>query len=528
MIPKNHCDVDFFGALAPGDNAHPPKPTSPYAMKRDKQFTLLQSEASFDVVILGGGINGACLFDALCRKGYRVLLVDKGDLASGTSQASGMMIWGGILYLKSLDLATVFQLSSDRNKMIAGMNEWLSPVLLRYLPSAWAGRSKWLVYLGLWLYWVIGRCARRKPRFENAFGEKVLLKEHVAQGSLTYEEAFLKSSDARFTQHWVFPNQGVGQIAMNYCEASGEYVAHEKLWRLDLRDIRNGMGHEVTAKMVVNCAGAWVDEVNVQFGVVSPFRHVLSKGVYLGVRRSLAHETSLVLELEEHDDIVMLVPWGPISMWGPTETMVQNVAEGFTVTAEDVDYLLKHYSRRFHAPLTRRDIVSIRCGVRALVVHRDFNADCYPLELSRRQEAILDPNKPWVSCYGGKLTGCTRMADRILAMVAKVVTPSGLSKRRSHVVEMEYATFPGMPEPVPSAKWCLEQELCCTLDDYLRRRTNIAQWVPRMGLGMDDINVPAVRAIAIELADGDMINAERLLAEYRLVVTKFDNLLGVE
>lgn len=496
-------------------------------MNRDKQFTRLQAQASFDVVILGGGINGTCLFDALCRNGYRALLLDKGDIASGTSQASGMMIWGGILYLKSLDLATVFHLSRDRNKMIAGMSDWLSPVLLRYLPSARAGRSKWLVYLGLWLYWLIGLGARRKPGCENAFGEKFLLKENVVQGSLTYEEAFLKSSDARFAQHWVFPHQGAGQIAMNYCEASGEYSADENLWRLDLRDTRNAMAHSVTTKMVVNCAGAWADEVNTQFGVVSPFRHVLSKGVYLGLRRPVVHKSSLVLELEEHDDIVMLVPWGPISMWGPTETMVQSLAEGFVVNGEDVDYLLKHYSRRFRVPLTRRDIVSVRCGARALVVDRNFKADCYPLELSRRQEVILDLDKPWVSCYGGKLTGCTRMAERVLAIVAKVVPPSGPNGKKLHLVEMQYANFPGMPQPVPSAKWCLEQELCCTLDDYLRRRTNIAQWVPRMGLGKDDINLPAVRAIALELACGDLASAERLLAEYRLVVSKFDDLLRV-
>ncbi|MBI3523487.1 MAG: FAD-dependent oxidoreductase [Betaproteobacteria bacterium] len=498
-------------------------------MTRNKRFSHLQGVASFDVVILGGGINGSCLFDALCRKGYRTLLLDKGDIASGTSQASGMMIWGGILYLKNLDLRTVFHLSRDRNRMINDMSDWLSPVLLRYLPSVRSGRSKWLVYLGLWLYWLIGFGARRMPGSENSFDEQSFLKETETKGSLTYEEAFLRSSDARFVQHWVFPHQGADQVAMNYCEANGEYSTNERLWRLDLKDILGGMEHSVTAKIVVNCAGAWADEVNTKFGIVSPFRHVLSKGVYLGIQRSPAHKTSLVLELGEHDDIVMLVPWGPISMWGPTETMVQNLADGFSVTREDVDYLLEHFSRRFLVPLTRQDIVSIRCGVRPLAVDQNFNADCYPLEISRRQEAVLSPDKPWVSCYGGKLTGCTRMADRVLGIIAGAVAPSGLASRQLPLVEMEYVTFPGMPEPVPSAKWCLEQELCCTLEDYLRRRTNIAQWVPRMGLGRDDINLLAVWAIAIELAGGDLTRAERLLAEYRQQVARqFDDLIRVE
>jgi glycerol-3-phosphate dehydrogenase len=243
----------------------------------------------------------------------------------------------------------------------------------------------------------------------------------------------------------------------------------------------------------------------------------------------LVHETSLVLESEDHDDIVMLVPWGPISMWGPTETMAQNVSDGFAVKREDVDYLLERYSRRFRAPLTRQDVVSIRCGVRPLAVDWNFNADCYPLELSRRQEVVFNSDTPWISCYGGKLTGCTRMAKRVLGLVVGAVAPSGLASRPLHQTEMEYSDFPGMPDPVPSAKWCLDQELCCTLEDYLRRRTNIAQWVPRMGLGRDDENLPAVRAIAMELAGGDLAYAEHMLADYRQhVLGNFDDLLRIE
>ncbi len=498
-------------------------------MVRNEQFTRLQEEIAFDVVILGGGINGACLYDALCRKGYRTLLLDKGDLASGTSQASGMMVWGGILYLKNFDLLTVFHLSRDRNRMIDGMRDWLSPTLLRYLPSVRSCRSKWSVYLGLWLYWLIGMGARRKPGLEDAFGEQYLLKEALTNGSLTYEEAFLRYSDARFVQHWVFPHHGPGQEAMNYCEADGGYATQDGLWHFDLKDTVCGREHSVTCKMVVNCAGAWTDQVNAKFGISSPFRHVLSKGVYLGIRRSPAHESSLVLELGEHDDIVMLVPWGPISMWGPTETMVLDPSEGFSVNSKDLDFLLDNYCRRFREPLTRQDIVSIRCGVRPLVVDRNFSADCYPLELSRRHEVVLDSEKPWISCYGGKLTGCTRMADRALRMIAKKIVPSGLVSRPSRPADIELAVFPGMPEPVASAKWCLEQELCCTLEDYLRRRTNIAQWVPRMGLGRDDANLPALNAIAMDLSGGDPIQAERQLAQYRQqVAMEFDDLLRVE
>lgn len=499
-------------------------------MTREARFTQLQAEDDFDVVILGGGINGACLFNALCEQGYRTLLLDKGDFASGTSQASGMMVWGGLLYLKNFDLRTVFHLSLDRDRMIAKMSDWISPLKLRYLPSTRVTRGKWLVYLALWAYWLIGLGARQTPGIERAFAEQTLLKDEMTEGALNYEEAFLRSSDARFVQHWIFRQQGTGRVAMNYCEADGAYCAQTGLWRFDLHDTLGGRTHTVTAKMVVNCAGVWTDAINARFGIESPYRHALSKGVYLGIRRPPSHETSLVVEMEDQDDVLMLVPWGPISMWGPTETMVQDVSEGFSANRADIDYLLDHYARRFRRPLARWDIVSVRCGIRPLVVDRDFHADCYPLELSRRQEVVPDRLRPWVSCYGGKLTGCTRMAERAMRLITGVVQPSRPPARSQPIAPlapMELADFPEMPEPVPSPRWCREQEMCCTLEDYMRRRTNIAQWVPRMGLGWDDTNLAAVRAIALDLAGGDRAQADQLLAAFRLQVSQqVDDLLN--
>jgi glycerol-3-phosphate dehydrogenase len=117
-------------------------------LKRQQLFQRLQVEHEFDVVILGGGINGACLYDTLCRQGYKVLLLDKSDFSAGTSQSSGMMIWGGLLYLRNLDFSNVFELSSGRDQIIRQKTNWVSPERMRYLASAGTGRSKWWVQSG--------------------------------------------------------------------------------------------------------------------------------------------------------------------------------------------------------------------------------------------------------------------------------------------------------------------------------------------------------------------------------------------
>src|SRR6185295_15363137 len=102
--------------------------------RRCQQWDRLRT-ARFDVLIIGGGVSGACLFHHLSTAGYRVLLIDKGDFASATSQSSAMMIWGGLLYLKHLRLGTVWRLCGSRNRLLEEKSAWVKPQAFRYLIS---------------------------------------------------------------------------------------------------------------------------------------------------------------------------------------------------------------------------------------------------------------------------------------------------------------------------------------------------------------------------------------------------------
>ena len=477
----------------------------------------LEAENDFDVVVLGGGINGACLYDSLCRQGYRALLADQNDFASGTSQSSGMMIWGGFLYLRTLDFSTVFKLSCDRDRIVHDKAQWVTPEIMRYLPSAGFGRARWWVQSGLWLYWLIGMGRRRPPRWEATFSELELIKPGFVKGSLTYEEAVLDQSDARFVYRWLASHRFPGQAALNYCNVTGAYKGVDKLWHLVLKDNIAGSHYPIRAKMMVNCAGVWTDQVNASFGIDSPFRHVFSKGVYLGIPRAEQHRSHLFFDLGEHDDVISLVPWGPISLWGPTETAVKDISDGASASNDDVDFLLEHYARRFRDPISRRDIISVRCGLRPLVVDSRYQRERYPLDLSRRQEVFLDTGRPWISCYGGKITGCTRMASRAMKLISKAVGPTGEIRTADEALqpEPEQMPFPGLSQPVTSVVWATENESTCKLEDYLRRRTNIAQWLPRGGLGENDSNAPFLKHIALQIAGGDPVLAEKSFESYR-------------
>jgi glycerol-3-phosphate dehydrogenase len=480
----------------------------------------------FDVVIVGGGINGACLYHHLCRRGFRVLLADKGDFASGTSQASAMMIWGGLLYLKNLDFANVARLSFSRDRMIDGLQQWVRPQIFRFIPRR-ENHNSALIASVLYFYWMMSGFRRKSPHVKFNFPELAFLDRQKFREALEYEEACVLPSDARFVLHWILPFRNEHQIPLNHCSVDGgKYAGGE--WHLALSDSVLKRELIVRSKMVINTAGVWTDSVNEQFGVSTSYKHVFSKGVFLGLNRREQHQFPLILDTAEHNDCMSFIPWGPISLWGPTETPVKNLAEGFHVTENDIEHLLFELNENLAEPASPSDIVSFRCGVRPLAVHRSFNKDCYPLELSRKCHIESDTNLPWISVFGGKITDCVSLAESV-ARLAEQRCERSLSafEDEPDSIESDLESFPGITEQIISPDFSAKHEMCWTLEDYLRRRTNLSQWVARGGLGRHDENVTVLKNICRKFCPDDS-DAEFMLSAYRRKICKeFDELLSL-
>ena len=175
--------------------------------RRGRSFRAVDGE-QYDVAIIGAGISGARIFHELCRCGYRVLLLDRGDFAGGTSQTSGMMIWGGLLYLKDFDLPTVIKLCRARDQLIEQMPGKVRTESIRYLPGHRGLRNRHVVRAGMMLYWLLGSWERRFPGSEAIFAGQELLKAGRFRDLLIFEEAVLKMSDSRFAIEWIFPAWG--------------------------------------------------------------------------------------------------------------------------------------------------------------------------------------------------------------------------------------------------------------------------------------------------------------------------------
>ena len=451
--------------------------------------------AEYDVAGFGAGISGARLFHELSAAGYRVLLLDHGDFASGTSQASGMMIWGGLLYLRNFDFRTVLKLSQARDGLIG---RFPGKVRVRgscYFPENDGVWNRWFIKTGLMLYWLLGSKDRRFPKSEAEFAESAFLDGRFKH-ALTFEEAVLNASDCRFVLEWILSSINGRTLALNHCETGhAAFDAARGCWKLELRDRLQGHEALVSAKFVVNAAGIWTDDLNARLGITSPYRHELSKGVYISIPRPASLERILVFDTGEHSDTFTMKPWGPLAMCGPTETRIAEISQGLQATAEDVRSLLHLANANLRQGPAAADIVSLRCGVRPLAVRSGFSKKVHPLELSRKHLIHHDRGRNAVAVYGGKLTSCGVMAEQVARSIAPYL-PSVCPVPPANLPEPSVEIFPGMKETVPAADWCRDHEQCHTLEDYLRRRTNIAQWIPRGGLGRDSENLERLREIA--------------------------------
>jgi glycerol-3-phosphate dehydrogenase len=484
--------------------------------KRDSCWSQVNNR-DFDVVIIGGGISGASLFARMASEGYKTLLIDKGDFGSATSQASGMMIWGGLLYLKSLDFRTVFSLCRDRDDLISQCPSRIRSQYYYYFPLRRGWQLTPLVKGGLDFYRLMGGMRRGRNYVEKNPDERAILKSERFRNPLAYEEGMLNYSDCRFVVDIIRQYDSASAIPLNYVEFSkANYSGTDKRWHIELTDRFAHQTAGITSRLVINATGPYCDHVNRIVGIHTPYKHVFSKGVYLAFSRPDSHVHPLIFETGFNSDVQTFVPWGPVSLWGPTETRVDVLDGEIFPTPEDVSFLLEQANQTLCHPYEKKDIISFRAGVRALAVPESYHADHYPLELSRHYRIYLEKEKSWIAVYGGKFTSGATLASMVMKKVSRVLEPAthpGVVPQELTETPGEFL-FPGLEVSFPSPEHCREHEYCLTVDDYLRRRTNIAQWSARNGLGRGNENRATVLEIIKRLPQRPGLAPETDLEQY--------------
>jgi glycerol-3-phosphate dehydrogenase len=426
------------------------------------------SREGFDVLVLGGGINGAVSAAALSARGARVALVERNDFASSTSQESSNLIWGGIKYLESYEIGLVRKLCRARNRLLRSYPSSVREIRFYTVHPRGFRHGLWKLTLGTWLYWGLGGCYTRSPRLltrRRMAREEPLLALDGLDGGIEYSDAFLPETDARFVWGFVRSAIGAGCAAANYVEALGS-TRQEGGWRTRARDRVSGRELTIHSRLLLNACGPHADEVNARDGIATAHHHVLSKGIHLIVDRLDGQERVLTFFAED-GRLFFAIPMGPKTCIGTTDTPVQDPE--VVVTPEDRQFVLENINRqlRLARPLGEADVIAERCGVRPLAVDRAVGPERDWVQLSRRH-VIEGDGRGRLTIFGGKLTDCLNVGERICREVRRMGVALPAARRAWYgeppaPVRNEYQALaraaridelaPGLPEPLSARLW---------------------------------------------------------------------------
>jgi glycerol-3-phosphate dehydrogenase len=381
---------------------------------RQRNLSKLESD-TFDVLVIGGGINGAVSAAALSAQGASVALVDRGDFASFTSQQTSNLAWGGIKYLESGELGLVMKLCASRNRLIRAYPSTVREV--RFFVSVERGFrfGRFTLFLGSLLYWLIGRFFTQPPRL---LSRAQIDREEpevapLGPGGFEFSDAYLIDNDARFVFNFIRSALDHGAIAVNYVSARGSQRGNDGFWHTRMHDEESGREWTVRSRVLVNAAGPYVDESNAIDGQKTQHHHVFSKGVHLVVNRITPHNRVLTFFADD-GRLFFIIPLGPKSCIGTTDTRVDTLPP--RVEPADRTFILDNVNKRLRLarPLTEADIIAERCGVRPLAVEKANNGGTRDwMALSRKHVVEVDSATKRISIFGGKLTDCLNVGEEI-------------------------------------------------------------------------------------------------------------------
>lgn len=362
------------------------------------------SHPVYDVVVVGGGINGVGVAVDAVGRGLSVFLCEKDDLASHTSSASSKLIHGGLRYLEHKEFRLVREALAEREILLAKAPHIIRP--LRFImPHQPHLRPAWLIRTGLFFYDHLGKreklAASKHITFDAATSP---LKAEITQG---FEYSDCAVDDARLVVLNAIQARERGVHIATQTRCTSAY-RENGLWVIDLENTQGS--YTVQAKALVNAAGPWVAQfIQQNLKQKSPYGLRLIQGSHIVIPKIYAGDKAFILQNDDHR-IVFAIPYlDQYTLIGTTDHEYQGDLNKVAITQPEMDYLLDVYNDHFKHQLGPQDILYTYSGVRSLCDDESDNPSAitrdYTLALSQEQDA------PLLSVFGGKLTTYRKLAE---------------------------------------------------------------------------------------------------------------------
>ena len=512
--------------------------------------------AELDVLVVGGGVVGCgTALDAVTR-GLSTGLVEQRDFASGTSSRSSKLIHGGLRYLEMLDFGLVKEALEERGLLLTR----LAPHLVRPVPFLYPLTHRvWerpYAGAGLALYDAMAMAGKYDvgvPRHKHLTRRAALrlapdLRADALVGAIRYYDA--QVDDARHTVTVARTAAGQGAHVASRTKVVAFLREGERVTGATVVDLETGRSFDVRARVVVNAAGVWTNDIQQLVGGRGALKVQASKGIHLVVPRDrIRSETGLIVRTEK--SVLFVIPWGRHWIIGTTDTPWDLDKAHPAASRSDIDYLLGHVNAVLKEPLRHEDVEGVYAGLRPLA-----SGESEPTSRISREHTVVAPVPGLVMIAGGKYTTYRVMArdavdaavhslgGAVPASVTDVVRLAGadgfetrtnqrLSLARDsglHPARIDHllgrygglideiialvADRPDLARPLPGAEDYLRAEVVYAvshegarhLDDVLTRRTRISIETFDRGIAAAR---PAAELMAGELAwDGARLDDE--------------------
>jgi len=372
--------------------------------------------AAYDLLVIGGGINGAGVARDAAGRGLKVLLIDKDDLASATSQWSTKLVHGGLRYLEYYEFRLVRESLAEREVCLRQAPHLVQPLQF-VLPPEPHLRPAWMIRAGLLMYDHLSR----RVTLPASFGVDLAHSKWGAGLKPGFRKGFVyadaRVDDARLVIAVAMSARAHGadvRTRTRFVTAKREAGG----WRATLQGAY-GRTEDIRAKALVNVTGPWVKVVREEVGTKSArenVRHV--KGSHIVVPRVHAEDHAYLLQNADKR-IVFVIPYqDKYSLIGTTDVPTEDFEQP-AISEQEIDYLLKLANTYLAKPLSRKDIVWTFSGIRPL--YDDGASD--PSAITRDYVFKLDTGgapgaAPVLSIFGGKLTTYRKLAEHALRDLA--------------------------------------------------------------------------------------------------------------
>jgi glycerol-3-phosphate dehydrogenase len=386
-----------------------------------RRHALAHAGDPYDLLVIGGGITGCGVLLDACQRGLRVLLLEKGDLASGTSSRSSKLIHGGLRYLKQMQFGVTRSACRERDRMMALNPDLVRPI--RFLYPAFEGDTTpgWQVDLGLWMYDQLTERPEKHQRWVGSGGGAAArglapgLAVEDLDRALVYVDAVADDAALTFAVAATGAAYG-GRIVTRAEVVEGLRDGAGRASGVVFRDLETGAAHRTHAHLVVNAAGVWVDRVREAFRLGDP-RLRPSRGSHLIVpAERLPLEAAVTVPSPDDRRPVFFIPHPEGVLLGTTDLFHAGSLDDPRPTREEAAYLLRAVQAHFpERRIVEDDVVGAFAGVRPIL-----SADVEDPSAASREAAVWE-ERGLLSVAGGKLTTWREMAEEVVDAALKLL-----------------------------------------------------------------------------------------------------------